>query len=56
MVKRFLRVSCKDCGNETVIFERASTIINCGVCGALLAEPAGGTAKLVGCEILEALE
>ncbi len=56
MVGRFLRVTCKDCGNETVIFERASTSIDCGVCGAVLAQPAGGKAKLVGCDIQEALE
>ena len=56
MVSRFLRVTCNDCGHETVIFERAASSINCTVCGAILAIPAGGKANLVGCEIQEALE
>lgn len=56
MTGRFLRITCKDCGNESVIFERASTLINCGVCGATLAQPAGGKASLVGSEVQEVLE
>ena len=56
MTGRFLRITCKDCGNESVIFERASTVINCGVCGATLAQPAGGKASLVGSEVQEVLE
>jgi small subunit ribosomal protein S27e len=56
MASRFLRIICKDCGNVTVIFERAATVINCGVCGATLAQPAGGKASLVGSEVQEVLE
>ena len=56
MAGRFLRFTCKDCGSEAVIFERASTPINCSVCGAILAIPAGGKASLVGSEVQEVLE
>ena len=56
MKSGFLKVSCRDCGNEMVIFKRASTTIACRVCGATLAQPAGGNAKLVGCTVVEALQ
>lgn len=52
----FLRVACNDCGNETVIFARASTLIGCRVCGATLAQPSGGKAALVGSNVIEQLE
>ena len=41
---KFLRVNCRDCGHETIIFERASTQISCSICGSTLARPAGGKA------------
>ena len=52
----FLKVKCIDCGAETVIFARATTVIGCAVCGATLAQPAGGKARLVGCTVSEHLE
>lgn len=45
---RFLRVRCPDCGNEQVVFDRPATTVACLVCGATLAKPTGGTAKLRG--------
>ncbi|MDP6010794.1 MAG: 30S ribosomal protein S27e [Candidatus Poseidoniaceae archaeon] len=56
MKSGFLNVSCRDCGNEVVIFKRATTTIACRVCGATLVQPAGGNAKLVGCTVVEALQ
>ena len=56
MASQFLKVSCKDCGSEAIIFSRATTAIACGVCGSTLTMPAGGNAKLVGCEVLETLQ
>jgi len=52
----FLRVSCRDCGNESIVFSRATTSISCDVCSAVLTKPAGGKANLVGCTIVETLE
>ena len=52
----FVRVECTSCGNESTIFLRASTVIHCSVCEEILAQPAGGKARLVGCSILEVLD
>ena len=52
---RFVKVKCPDCENEQVVFEKASTVVNCVVCSKVLAEPTGGKAKLKA-EILETME
>ena len=31
----FLRVKCPDCENEQVVFEKASTVVECNVCAVL---------------------
>lgn len=51
---RFLRVKCLDCGNEQTVFSHSSSTVRCNVCGAVIAEPAGGKAKLHG-EIVEVM-
>ena len=56
MTAGFLKVSCRDCSNESIIFSRATTTIACAVCGATLTNPAGGKAQLVGCNVVETLE
>ena len=43
---KFIKVRCKKCKNEQIIFERASTIIKCLVCGEILSVPAGGKANI----------
>ncbi len=50
--KSFVKVKCPNCGNEQIIFLRASTIVSCNVCGSTLAVPTGGKAEIKG-EILE---
>lgn len=52
----FIKVKCRDCGGEATLFERAATTIACRVCGSTLAEPAGGKARLIGCNLVEVLE
>jgi small subunit ribosomal protein S27e len=52
---RFYRVKCPDCENEQVIFGKASTVVDCIVCGKVLAEPAGGRARITA-EILSEIE
>ncbi len=44
----FWIVKCPDCSTEQTIFSRPSTTVNCSVCGATLATPTGGQAKLRG--------
>jgi len=56
MTNQFLKVSCRDCGNESTIFSRATTSISCDVCSATLTKPSGGKAQLVGCTVVETLE
>ncbi len=45
---RFLRVRCPTCGNEQIVFDRATFPTRCLVCGTILAEPRGGKAKIMG--------
>lgn len=52
---RFLQVKCPDCGNEQMIFSNATTVINCNVCGAVLAKPTGGRASIKG-EVVSSME
>jgi len=51
---KFLRVKCNDCPNEQIVFDHASSRVNCNVCGGTLAEPRGGKAEIKG-EIIEVL-
>ncbi|MEM5812579.1 MAG: 30S ribosomal protein S27e [Candidatus Aenigmatarchaeota archaeon] len=46
MTSKFLKVKCNKCKNEQMVFEKASTVVKCLVCGEVLAEPTGGKAKL----------
>jgi len=52
---KFIKVRCKDCENEQVLFNKASTEVSCHICGSKLAVPAGGKAIIKG-EILEVIE
>jgi len=52
---RFLRVKCLKCENEQLLYSNAVNKVTCNVCGEILAEPAGGKAKIKG-EILTAFE
>jgi len=52
---KFIKVRCVDCENEQVLFNKASTVVSCHICGSKLAIPSGGKAKIKG-EILEVIE
>ena len=45
---RFLRVRCRTCESEQIIFSHTTHQIKCRTCGEVLAEPAGGKAKING--------
>jgi small subunit ribosomal protein S27e len=51
---KFLKVKCKGCRNEQIIFNKASTSVKCLVCGKLLVKPTGGKAE-VRTKIIEVL-
>jgi small subunit ribosomal protein S27e len=46
MVSKFLKVKCKKCKNEQVVFEKSASSVKCLVCGEVLAEPKGGKARV----------
>lgn len=50
----FIKVAC-ECKNEQVVFESASTPVNCLVCGKALAKPTGDKATILG-ERVEVLQ
>jgi small subunit ribosomal protein S27e len=52
---KFIKVRCKDCENEQVLFDKASSPVSCHICGSKLAIPKGGKAEIKG-EILEFIE
>merc|ERR1711991_518852 len=43
---RFLDVRCQSCTKTTVVFSHASTVVKCGSCNQVLAQPAGGKARI----------
>jgi len=51
---KFIKVQCKKCKNEQVIFNKASIVVKCLKCGEELVIPMGGTAE-IGAKILEDL-
>ncbi|WP_313691350.1 30S ribosomal protein S27e [Halorarum halobium] len=55
MAGAFYRVRCPDCENEQVVFGKASSVVNCAVCGTTLASPTGGDAAFAG-EVVETVE
>lgn len=55
MAGNFLRVRCSDCENEQIVFQNASSTVNCAVCGTTLATPTGGRATIEH-EIVEVVE
>ncbi len=55
MAGSFYLVGCGDCGNEQVVFGKASTEVACAVCGTTLAVPTGGKAR-IDHEIVETVE
>jgi len=50
----FIKVKCPECGNEQLIFDRANTVVNCNICGAVVAEPTGGKAEVKGTVVASA--
>lgn len=52
---RFIKVRCKKCKNEQIIFGKASSEVKCLVCDCVLASPSGGKTKIKA-RVLEVLE
>lgn len=43
---KFLKVKCKKCKNEQVVFNKAASVVKCLVCESVLVEPRGGMADI----------
>ncbi len=54
MVSKFLKVKCKKCKNEQVVFEKSASAVKCLVCGEVLVEPTGGKGKIKSEDVSEA--
>ena len=51
----FITVKCPDCENEQLIFDKASSVVDCIICGRILAKPSGGKARIEA-EVLSTVE
>ena len=45
---KFLKVACRKCKNEQIVFNKASTLVKCMKCDAELVVPTGGEAEIRG--------
>ncbi|MCD6215448.1 MAG: 30S ribosomal protein S27e [Candidatus Aenigmarchaeota archaeon] len=52
---KFLKLKCKKCKNEQIVFNKASRPVNCLVCGEKILESTGGKSKIK-TTILEVLD
>lgn len=52
---KFIKIRCSKCKNEQIVFGKASTKVDCLVCGKTLIEPTGGKSRVKD-RILEVLE
>lgn len=46
MESKFLKIKCKKCKNEQIVFNKAAMDVKCLVCGSILVEPRGGKADI----------
>jgi len=51
---RFLRVMCRSCRNDQIVFNKTATVVKCQKCGEEIALPTGGEALISG-KVLEVL-
>jgi len=52
---KFVKIRCSKCKNEQIIFGKASSKVECLVCGEILADPIGGKTNIKA-RVLEVLE
>lgn len=48
---KFIKLLCRKCKNEQIIFNKASSVVKCTNCDEELVLPTGGVAKLEGKKI-----
>jgi len=45
---KFLKISCKECEKENIVYSHATTAVTCKSCGNVISEPAGSKARIIG--------
>jgi small subunit ribosomal protein S27e len=45
---KYMRVICKKCKSDQMIYNKVATVVKCNKCGEILAEPTGGEASILG--------
>ena len=45
---KFLKVNCKECEKENIVYSHVSTPVTCKSCGNVIAESAGSKARIIG--------
>ena len=45
---KFLKINCKECEKENIVYSHASTSVMCKSCGNVIAEPTGSKARISG--------
>jgi len=43
---KFLKISCSDCDNKQVVFNKPSKKVECLSCGSIICEPTGGLGEI----------
>ncbi|AAT42991.1 30S ribosomal protein S27e [Picrophilus oshimae] len=44
----FVKIKCRNCGNEQLVFARISSQVTCNICGSTIAKPTGGLLAAAG--------
>jgi len=52
---KFIKVICKDCKAENIIFSGATTRVRCPECNEMQVIPGGGKCKIINCTSQEEL-
>jgi len=45
---KFLKINCKECEEENIVYSHASTPVTCKSCGNVISKPTGSRAKIFG--------
>ena len=45
---KFLKINCKECEKENIVYTHASTSVTCKSCGNVIAEPSVSKARISG--------
>ena len=44
---KYMRVICMKCKSDQMLYNKIATVVKCNKCGAVIAEPTGGEARIL---------